>query len=666
MSLAEARFNTQGHAHRTTQHDDMQKAKTEYGGHLNFSAYRPRSHFGSSRRAGARPLRAAGAVRVPCTPRRRKATSLGVARALSDAFAGGTGEDSSWSKRGRGPTLRQFFEAYGNPDIWSVYRKARQVNSSGSGYISYEELHEIIALADFSLLFLWDIFAQQNELLSVREFLTAVCVLSSAALKEKARFLMSVFDASQTGTCTGAEVGQMCVMVVGIVAHCTGIPVKAKEIIAGLRGELPGLLPQYMEAAKRVGGTNAFQELRIIGTGELEKLLSTIQDTYQELPFAGPPSSAGARKPPPPEWGNHTPDDDLVDTLVPPAAGGGPAAVRALISRQNSKATLSRQGSNAALGASQLPDGRQPQPLQSPAARASLEKAHRWLVIHGGDFDEVAKDLPSFRYLFIKSVSSALGVPSGCIQVASVSEGSIIVDFTIQPCGRGGDTRDAKTLAAQLEEQFGSPRSALRMGHFREYAATAELLTHEMMSARESAAALPAAARADAGSGACRRVQCDRGMQASDLEVQLGDVLGRLEAARQHTRGVEAALGDALEELRQKDLIIADLRQMRKKPLEEERQQRPLGAGAGAAAASQEERPQFGAAAQPQGCGRGAAVGAEGAPGRTGGVDPPPSHFAFHQDPLWFVHSDPLLIDRLGLTDPLPPSSLVPAGRALP
>mmetsp|Transcript_51488 Transcript_51488/g.145118 ORF Transcript_51488/g.145118 Transcript_51488/m.145118 type:complete len:222 (+) Transcript_51488:143-808(+) len=40
MSLAEARFNTQGHAHRTTQHDDMQKAKTEYGGHLNFSAYR--------------------------------------------------------------------------------------------------------------------------------------------------------------------------------------------------------------------------------------------------------------------------------------------------------------------------------------------------------------------------------------------------------------------------------------------------------------------------------------------------------------------------------------------------------------------------------------------------------------------------------------------------
>lgn len=40
MSSAEAKFNMDGNNHRTSLFDHMNHAKTEYGGHTNFSAYR--------------------------------------------------------------------------------------------------------------------------------------------------------------------------------------------------------------------------------------------------------------------------------------------------------------------------------------------------------------------------------------------------------------------------------------------------------------------------------------------------------------------------------------------------------------------------------------------------------------------------------------------------
>mmetsp|Transcript_53151 Transcript_53151/g.119809 ORF Transcript_53151/g.119809 Transcript_53151/m.119809 type:complete len:228 (+) Transcript_53151:76-759(+) len=40
MSTAEAKFNSDASVHRNTIHGDLHAAKTEYGGHTNFSAYR--------------------------------------------------------------------------------------------------------------------------------------------------------------------------------------------------------------------------------------------------------------------------------------------------------------------------------------------------------------------------------------------------------------------------------------------------------------------------------------------------------------------------------------------------------------------------------------------------------------------------------------------------
>merc|ERR1712110_525884 len=106
------------------------------------------------------------------------------------------------------------------------------------------------------------------------------------------------------------------------------------------------------------------------------------------------------------------------------------------------------------------------------------------------------------------------------------------------------------------------------MGHFREYASTAELLTHEVMSARESAAASPAAARAR-GNTNRKRLRCDKGVQAMDLESQLQEVLEKIEIAKQRTMKAETALGRTLEELQKKDTIIADLQKRKQEQIEE-------------------------------------------------------------------------------------------------
>jgi hypothetical protein len=99
-----------------------------------------------------------------------------------------------------------------------------------------------------------------------------------------------------------------------------------------------------------------------------------------------------------------------------------------------------------------------------------------WMVIHGGDFADVAKDLAGFRRLFTKSVSAAIGIPVGCIEVQNITRGSIVVEFLIHPPLRGGDTRDVASLVLSLENQLRASYSALRKGPFGPYAESAELL----------------------------------------------------------------------------------------------------------------------------------------------------------------------------------------------
>lgn len=94
---------------------------------------------------------------------------------------------STWARRDIGPTLRRFFGAFYNGDVWAVYRhilpnclerglrRYKNIDVENSGWISYEELSELLGtrmrrkravrilfLPEFNLLFIFDAFSQQN------------------------------------------------------------------------------------------------------------------------------------------------------------------------------------------------------------------------------------------------------------------------------------------------------------------------------------------------------------------------------------------------------------------------------------------------------------------------------------------------------------------------
>jgi len=207
-----------------------------------------------------------------------------------------------FEKKQSGPTLRKLFGAYRNPDFWAVYRRFRAIDD-GNGWVSYEELLQCVALQEYHLLFLWETFSQQNELISARELMTVICIFSSAPLFEKGKFLLSLFDDSHTGLNTGAEIASILHQVLSVLTKCTGIPVKVKEVRDQLKSVLPDILPKFAEAVERCNGKSelAFTTERFIGQIELEELLPTIQHTYESLPIALPPPS-NACAPPPPDW----------------------------------------------------------------------------------------------------------------------------------------------------------------------------------------------------------------------------------------------------------------------------------------------------------------------------------------------------------------------------
>merc|ERR1719343_1061759 len=75
-------------------------------------------------------------------------------------------------------------------------------------------------------------------------------------------------------------------------------------------------------------------------------------------------------------------------------------------------------------------------------------------------------------------------MPSGCIEVVNVVRGSVIVQFRINPPGRGGDDRDGEDLMVLLESHLVNPFSALRKGAFGIYAASAELKSEDPLRER--------------------------------------------------------------------------------------------------------------------------------------------------------------------------------------
>lgn len=51
---------------------------------------------------------------------------------------------SAWAQRDIGPTLRRFFGAFYNGDVWAVYRRYKNIDVENTGWISYEDLAEIL------------------------------------------------------------------------------------------------------------------------------------------------------------------------------------------------------------------------------------------------------------------------------------------------------------------------------------------------------------------------------------------------------------------------------------------------------------------------------------------------------------------------------------------
>eukprot|EP00403_Amphidinium_massartii_P046989 CAMPEP_0178467920 /NCGR_PEP_ID=MMETSP0689_2-20121128/52657_1 /TAXON_ID=160604 /ORGANISM="Amphidinium massartii, Strain CS-259" /LENGTH=593 /DNA_ID=CAMNT_0020094969 /DNA_START=53 /DNA_END=1830 /DNA_ORIENTATION=- len=382
----------------------------------------------------------------------------------------------SWSSNQRGPTLRRLFGGYLNADIWAVYRRFKQVDD-GNGFLSYQEYQQVIDLEEFNRLFVWDIYSQQNELMDARDILVTVCLFSSARLDEKGRFLTMLFDSSASGNCTGAEIAQLCAACFRVLAKCTQVLLKAREVTSAVKAELPELVAPYREALEREGKPEVmFHECRIIGATELQWLLPSIQGAYEALPIAGPPP-ANAAPPPAPDWSKSA-QGGSQNTRATSSSGGKQATStgtkkRATDANTASFTWMARIEEEAGEGKENLDES------NSGVLKIGPPPAQAWMVIHGKAFAAVAKDICGFRRLFGRSVAAALGIPTHCVEVVNVKSGSIIVEFYLHSSSRGGDGRDPRMLVQLLEQQLSSSYSALRKGPFKEFAQSAELTLGE-------------------------------------------------------------------------------------------------------------------------------------------------------------------------------------------
>jgi Ca2+-binding EF-hand superfamily protein len=471
----------------------------------------------------------------------------------------------SFEKRQSGPTLRRLFGAYRNPDSWAVYRRFRAIDD-GNGYVSYEELLQCVCLAEYQQLFLWETFSQQNELIHARELMTVICVFSSAPLVEKGKFLQALFDDSHTGLNTASEIVSILHMVLAVLTKCTGVPVKVKEVREQLKELLPDVLPQaWSEALERASGKAevAFNTERFIGQVEMEQLLPSIQDTYETLPIAGP-APPGALQPPPPDWATPSSLEKGV-TKVPEKGANKPA--NGASAKALSKAELAHldwiskmDDEEEGMGNSQL--------LRTGSREPRSPPARLWMIIYGTDLAIVLKNLAKFRHLFMRSISSALGLPMGCVEIVNITRPNIIVEFLLQPSGRGNDTREAEALQEALLQQLALAHSALRKGPFKDYAASAELVERPEKGRKPQ----PVTPKGVSTSNATREIaepilasteDQDKDMQAklAEKEQQMQEILKDLEASEAEARQWQTRAEDAIAE---RDKALEELAALRK------------------------------------------------------------------------------------------------------
>eukprot|EP00439_Symbiodinium_sp_Y106_P065797 s2250_g10.t1 len=493
------------------------------------------------------------------------------------------GTAPGWQETGRGPRLRQLFGGYRGHDIWGILRKTKSMEDD-QGYLGFEEVQDLLCLKAPSMLFLWDIFSQQNELCSINELLTVACVFSSALLDEKARFLHAVFDASGRGLGTGSEIASICLMVLTVLGKVTGAVAKAKEVTPQLMVELEKLVPPYAEAVQIYGSKEAFQRERVIGQLELDRILTpSIRDAYETLPLTTEPVT-DTEPPPPPGWAS------TQKSLTRSATTEDVQSVRRDRDQKEPKDFLPR-GANPAekhLAWTRRLEETDNFVVDADAYGDLDATVHRWLIMQDHEFSSIAKDLPGFRLSFCKSVCSSLGLPAhgNCVEVVNVTNGSataIIAEFLMRPRSHT-DSRSGLELAQLLEKQITSPYSALRRGPIGKYLGNAFLLSaapqtvcdSELLGPEESQGdvKLPATVqdgeaqtdsyelgtpraaviRGAAACGACSR------QEEEDFIEQIRDAVRQLQDARQRQIKAKAGEQRALEEIRKREAMIEQLR----------------------------------------------------------------------------------------------------------
>eukprot|EP00929_Paragymnodinium_shiwhaense_P067107 TRINITY_DN33774_c0_g1_i1.p1 TRINITY_DN33774_c0_g1~~TRINITY_DN33774_c0_g1_i1.p1 ORF type:complete len:473 (-),score=102.07 TRINITY_DN33774_c0_g1_i1:57-1475(-) len=446
-------------------------------------------------------------------------------------------QQEEWLAKNRGPTLRRLFGAYTNADVWAVCRKFRHIDD-GNGYVSYEELQDIVHMEVENMLFVFDVFAQQNELIDSRELMTMVSLFSSCRVEEKARFLMNVFDVSKTGSCTGAEICTIVDFCFSVIQKCTGVVTRQKETKNVLIKELPQLLTGPYAEAVKAKGEMAYHTERVISQNEMDSLIPSILQAYEATPFSGPaPSDSVA--PPPPDWGAAPASDgrapDPVKKRAPIIRGG---ETMASATKKLTESELAHLSWMARMDGDENNQPAVASRVLDVTKAPDLEPAARWLVIHGSDFHGVARDLASFRHSFVKGVSTSIGITGGCVEVVNIGRGiagGVVVQFVLHPTGRKADDRDGETLVEALIDQLGNPCSAIRKGPFSAHAESGEIVNEDPMKPPDTPA-------------------------GEEREPQnLKEALVHLAAAKARIAELEAAHQAALEELKRRDAVIARL-----------------------------------------------------------------------------------------------------------
>lgn len=477
---------------------------------------------------------------------------------------------SAWAQRDIGPTLRRFFGAFYNGDVWAVYRRYKNIDVENTGWISYEELAEILFLPEFNLLFIFDAFSQQNALIDARELLVMVCLFSSSKLSEKCGLFMTLFDSSHSGTCTAAEVANFATLALQVLGRCTGAPVRAKDVAVAMQDALSDVLPLYREAVNRLGSEATFKEERIFGQDEVDEICSTFRPVYDDLPIGqDPPPNSVA--PPAPDW------EKTVNAAV---THSRPATsqVRQL-NRTLTEAELHQMALLGGLGHADEDEDReqaaeilkeksmirQKEIEEKEAAKAAIQPARGWMIIHGADFVSVSKDINHFRHLFVKCVAQALDVPSGVITIVDVTPGSVVVEFLVHPSMRGGDRRTAVELLIALAEHIINGKSVLRRGHFRDYAASAELLVGETRKTAVHPLSITDGI-----------ICCDQAVQCCNPQAVLEEVLARLDTELKRAEAAEERCKEAVADLRRRDESVTALKKHVKLARQQEEEQKEV------------------------------------------------------------------------------------------